>query len=73
MFGDIDIYPKLVEVDFLEFLMTLVGIPPGKNRWRLTPKYILVYHGPLLFATFWQWLANIGLQSVPTTGILHRN
>ena len=34
-------------------------IPPGKDGWVATPTSLglSVYHGPLLFATFWAWLA----------------
>ena len=28
-----------------------------ESRWRSPLPLVLVYHGPLLFATFWEWLA----------------
>ncbi len=39
------------------------NIPPRKleSRWLATPMY---YHGPLLFATFWEWLAIYWLTTV---------
>ena len=69
MFGDIDIYPKLVGVDFFKFLMTLVGKVYHLERidGGSLPNWFIM--APSYSPPFGSGDRHIGLQSVPTTGI----